>query len=130
MFKILKLYVFILFGIILLGCDSPEEKLLKQTCDLVKEHAEIAITFRQDINIDKDNDLLHRELAVLAYSTSEASKVIRESNPVLDNYLINMIKSAYDVPIYINADDKEQAIRTFIKEQEKLCYKSITLVKK
>lgn len=130
MFEKLKLYVLLLIGITLLGCDSPEDKLLKQSCDLVKAHAETAITFRQNMSIDEDNNPLYKELALLAYPSSEASKNLRESLPALDNYIIKMIHSTMNVPIYNNKIDKEQAIRTFINNQEKLCYKSITLGKK
>ena len=112
--------MFLLCGLVLFGCATPQEKLLKQTCDLVKQHAEIAMTSRQNNNID-------RVIGVLAYKASEASKILHESQPVLDNYIANMVDSAYDIPAYNNLDDKEQAIRSFTKEQEQMCYKSFVL---
>lgn len=122
----IKIYVPIFIGISLLSCASPEEAIQKQACDLVKDHAKIAMTFRQNMDINESNDPLYRELGVLAYSSSKTAKVLKENdNTVLNNYIINMIYSSYDVPLYINKNDQKQAIKTFIKEQEDLCYKSL-----
>lgn len=118
--KHLKRSIFIILGITLFGCDSPEEKLLKQTCDLIKQHAEIAMQSRQNNNLD-------RNLGVMAYLGSDTFKILREGQPIVNDYIIKMIDSAYDIPVYSNLNDKEQAVRTFAKEQEKMCYKSFVL---
>jgi hypothetical protein len=48
----------------------------------------------------------------------------------MTSQLAEVLEASFNVPIYSKLDDKEQAIKTFTKEQEQLCYDSIKITKK
>ena len=53
-----------------------------------------------------------------------------DGNNIINSQLAEVLEASFNVPIYSKLNDKEQAIKTFTKEQEQLCYASIKITKK
>jgi hypothetical protein len=113
--------------LVISGCESKEEKILTQACNLVKDYAEKTMKMRQESNVaSREEDELSKQL-LLAYVESKNKA---DGNNIMTSQLAEVLEASFNVPIYSKLDDKEQAIKTFTKEQEQLCYDSIKITKK
>jgi hypothetical protein len=109
------------------GCESKEERILTQACNIVKDYAEKTMKMRQESNAaSREEDELLKQL-LLAYVESKNKA---DGNNIMTSQLAEVLEASFNVPIYSKLDDKEQAIKTFTKEQEQLCYDSIKITKK
>ena len=109
------------------GCESKEERILTQACNIVKDYAEKTMKMRQESNVtSRETDELSKQLLV-AYAESKNKD---DGNNIISSQLVEVLEASFNVPIYNKLDDKEQAIKTFTKEQEQLCYDSIKITKK
>ena len=112
--------------LVISGCESKEEKILTQACNLVKDYAEKTMKMRQESNVaSREEDELSKQL-LLAYVESKNKA---DGNNIMTSQLAEVLEASFNVPIYSKLDDKEQAIKTFTKEQEQLCYDSIKITK-
>ena len=112
--------------LVISGCESKEEKIRTQACNLVKDYAEKTMKMRQESNaVSREKDELSKQL-LLAYVESKNKA---DGNNIMTSQLAEVLEASFNVPIYSKLDDKEQAIKTFTKEQEQLCYESIKITK-
>lgn len=126
--NILKVSLFTCLAVLTLsGCQSKEEKFVTEVCNLVKDYAEKTMKMRQESNVaSREEDELSKQL-LLAYVESKNKA---DGNNIMTSQLAEVLEASFNVPIYSKLDDKEQAIKTFTKEQEQLCYDSIKITKK
>ena len=75
--------------------------------------------------LSREKDELSKQL-LLAYVESKNKA---DGNNIMTSQLAEVLEASFNVPIYSKLDDKEQAIKTFTKEQEQLCYESIKITK-
>ena len=123
----ISLFTCLASALVLSGCESKEEKILTQACNLVKDYAEKTMKMRQESNVaSREEDELSKQL-LLAYVESKNKA---DGNNIMTSQLAEVLEASFNVPIYSKLDDKEQAIKTFTKEQEQLCYDSIKITKK
>jgi len=113
-------------ALVLSGCESKEEKILTQACNIVKDYAEKTMKMRQESNVkSREHEELSKQL-LLAYVTAKNNA---DGNNIINSQLAKVLEASFNVPIYSKLNDKEQAIKTFTKEQEQLCYESIKITK-
>ena len=123
----ISLFTCLASALVLSGCESREEKMLTQACNIVKDYAEKTMKMRQESNVaSREEDELSKQL-LLAYVESKNKA---DGNNIMTSQLAEVLEASFNVPIYSKLDDKEQAIKTFTKEQEQLCYDSIKITKK
>lgn len=124
----LKIYLFIYLAstLVLSGCESKEQKILTQACNIVKDYAENTMKMRQESNVTSKEEEEFSKQLLLAYVESKNKA---DGNNVINRQLAEVIQASFNVPIYSKLNDKEQAIKTFTKEQEQLCYASIKITK-
>ena len=112
--------------LVISGCESKEEKILTQACNIVKDYAEKTMKMRQESNVkSREHEELSKQL-LLAYVTAKNNA---DGNNIINSQLAKVLEASFNVPIYSKLNDKEQAIKTFTKEQEQLCYESIKITK-
>lgn len=123
----ISLFTCLASALLLSGCESKEEKILTQACNLVKDYAEETMKMRQESNVtSREEEELVKQL-VLTYAESKNKA---DGNNIINSQLAEVLEASFNVPIYSKLNDKEQAIKTFTKEQEQLCYASIKITKK
>lgn len=123
----ISLFTCLASALVLSGCESKEEKILTQACNIVKDYAEKTMKMRQESNVkSREHEELSKQL-LLAYVTAKNNA---DGNNIINSQLAKVLEASFNVPIYSKLDDKEQAIKTFTKEQEQLCYDSIKITKK
>ena len=123
----ISLFTCLASALVLTGCESKEEKIRTQACNLVKDYAEKTMKMRQESNaVSREKDELSKQL-LLAYVESKNKA---DGNNIMTSQLAEVLEASFNVPIYSKLNDKEQIIRAFTKEQEQLCYSSIKITKK
>ena len=123
----ISLFTCLASALVLSGCESKEEKILTQACNIVKDYAEKTMKMRQESNVkSREHEELSKQL-LLAYVTAKNNA---DGNNIINSQLAKVLEASFNVPIYSKLNDKEQAIKTFTKEQEQLCYDSIKITKK
>ena len=126
--NILKVSLFTCLAVLTLsGCQSKEEKFVTEVCNLVKDYAEKTMKMRQESNVTSREEEEFSKQLLLAYVESKNKA---DGNNIMTSQLAEVLEASFNVPIYSKLDDKEQAIKTFTKEQEQLCYDSIKITKK
>ena len=126
--NILKVSLFTCLAVLTLsGCQSKEEKFVTEVCNLVKDYAEKTMKMRQESNVTSREEEEFSKQLLLAYVESKNKA---DGNNIMTSQLAEVLEASFNVPIYSKLDDKEQAIKTFTKEQEQLCYASIKITKK
>ena len=126
--NILKVSLFTCLAVLTLsGCQSKEEKFVTEVCNLVKDYAEKTMKMRQESNVTSREEEEFSKQLLLAYVESKNKA---DGNNIINSQLAEVLEASFNVPIYSKLDDKEQAIKTFTKEQEQLCYDSIKITKK
>ena len=126
--NILKVSLFTCLAVLTLsGCQSKEEKFVTEVCNLVKDYAEKTMKMRQESNVTSREEEEFSKQLLLAYVESKNKA---DGNNIINSQLAEVLEASFNVPIYSKLDDKEQAIKTFTKEQEQLCYASIKITKK
>ena len=122
----ISLFTCLASALVLSGCESKEEKILTQACNIVKDYAEKTMKMRQESNVkSREYEELSKQL-LLAYVTAKNNA---DGNNIINSQLAKVLEASFNVPIYSKLNDKEQAIKTFTKEQEQLCYESIKITK-
>ncbi len=122
----ISLFTCLASALVLSGCESKEEKILTQACNIVKDYAEKTMKMRQESNVkSREHEELSKQL-LLAYVTAKNNA---DGNNIINSQLAKVLEASFNVPIYSKLNDKEQAIKTFTKEQEQLCYESIKITK-
>ena len=113
--------------LVISGCESKEEKLLTQACNIVKDYAEETMKMRQESNVTSREQEEFSKQLLLAYVEAKNKT---DGNNIINSQLAEVLEASFNVPIYSKLNDKEQVIKTFTKEQEQLCYDSIKITKK
>ena len=125
--NILKVSLFTCLAVLTLsGCQSKEEKFVTEVCNLVKDYAEKTMKMRQESNVTSREEEEFSKQLLLAYVESKNKA---DGNNIINSQLAEVLEASFNVPIYSKLNDKEQAIKTFTKEQEQLCYESIKITK-
>ena len=123
----ISLFTCLASALVLSGCESREEKMLTQACNIVKDYAEKTMKMRQESNVTSREEKEFLKQILLSYVESKNKA---DGNNIMTSQLAEVLEASFNVPIYSKLDDKEQAIKTFTKEQEQLCYDSIKITKK
>lgn len=123
----ISLFTCLASALVLSGCESKEEKLLTQACNIVKDYAEETMKMRQESNVTSREQEEFSKQLLLAYVEAKNKT---DGNNIINSQLAEVLEASFNVPIYSKLNDKEQAIKTFTKEQEQLCYASIKITKK
>ena len=123
----ISLFTCLASALVLSGCESKEEKLLTQACNIVKDYAEETMKMRQESNVTSREQEEFSKQLLLAYVEAKNKT---DGNNIINSQLAEVLEASFNVPIYSKLNDKEQAIKTFTKEQEQLCYDSIKITKK
>ena len=122
----ISLFTCLASALVLSGCESKEEKILTQACNIVKDYAEKTMKMRQESNVTSREEEEFSKQLLLAYVTAKNNA---DGNNIINSQLAKVLEASFNVPIYSKLNDKEQAIKTFTKEQEQLCYESIKITK-
>ena len=122
----ISLFTCLASALVLSGCESKEEKLLTQACNIVKDYAEETMKMRQESNVTSREQEEFSKQLLLAYVEAKNKT---DGNNIINSQLAEVLEASFNVPIYSKLNDKEQAIKTFTKEQEQLCYESIKITK-
>lgn len=123
----ISLFTCLASALVLSGCESREEKMLTQACNIVKDYAEKTMRMRQESNVTSREEEKFLKQILLAYVESKNKA---DGNNIINSQLAKVLEASFNVPIYSKLNDKEQIIRAFTKEQEQLCYSSIKITKK
>lgn len=123
----ISLFTCLASALVLSGCESREEKMLTQACNIVKDYAEKTMRMRQESNVTSREEEKFLKQILLAYVESKNKA---DGNNIINSQLAKVLEASFNVPIYSKLNDKEQIIRVFTKEQEQLCYSSIKITKK
>ena len=123
----ISLFTCLASALVLSGCESKEEKLLTQACNIVKDYAEETMKMRQESNVTSREQEEFSKQLLLAYVEAKNKT---DGNNIINSQLAEVLEASFNVPIYSKLNDKEQVIKTFTKEQEQLCYASIKITKK
>ena len=122
----ISLFTCLASALVLSGCESKEEKILTQACNIVKDYAEKTMKMRQESNVTSREQEEFSKQLLLAYVEAKNKT---DGNNIINSQLAKVLEASFNVPIYSKLNDKEQAIKTFTKEQEQLCYESIKITK-
>ena len=123
----ISLFTCLASALVLSGCESREEKMLTQACNIVKDYAEKTMRMRQESNVTSREEKEFLKQILLSYVESKNKA---DGNNIINSQLAKVLEASFNVPIYSKLNDKEQIIRAFTKEQEQLCYSSIKITKK